>query len=60
MLSVIPSVGPLPNTERLFAPLSAVDDEFLSTPKITTSVVESLRKPHEPTPSNAIPRPLHY
>ena len=58
MLPLIPSVGPPPNTKKIFFPLSASDDELLSTPKLATYLAKSLPKFHEPSPLNAIPRSL--
>ena len=36
-----------------------MNDEVLSTPKITTFLASLLPKPHESAPSNAIQQPLH-
>ena len=57
-LSLISSVGLLPNTKKLFFWLSLWDDQVLSTPKIETFLPKSLPKPYESVPSNAIPWPL--
>ena len=56
--SLMPWVRPWPNTKKLFSLLSVWDDELLSTPKIVTFLVKSLRKLHESSPSNAIPQSL--
>ena len=56
VLSLTPRVDPSP--KKLFFWLSVWDDELLSTPKITRFLAKSLSKLLEPSPSNAIPRPL--
>ena len=52
-MQLISSVGPWPNTKKLFLLLEAWDHELLSTPKITTFLANSLPKRHEHVPSNA-------
>ena len=54
MLPLISSVGPSPNTKKLFLRLSVCDDELLSISKFLTFLAESLPKLHESDPSNAI------
>ena len=41
-----------------YVQLSVRDDEVLATSKILTFLTKWLPKLHEPSPSNAIPRPL--
>ena len=48
---MIVSVGPLLNKKSF----CLFDDELLSTAKITAILAKSLPKPHEPSPSKAIP-----
>ena len=58
-LSLTLSVGPLPNTKKLFFGLSILwGDELLSTPKIITFLALPLSKFQKSFPSNVIPGPL--
>ena len=58
ILSLIPKGGPSSNTKKFFFRLSISDGEVLSTPKLRTFPEESISKLHEPSASNAVPRPL--
>ena len=55
MLPLISSVGPSPNTKKLFFQLSVWDNELISTPKIMTFLTMPLPKLPELNLPNAVP-----